>query len=324
VRRHARHAALLMIAATAGGASCAGAPREEIGAESQPIIGGSPDTTDTAVVAVVQPNAGILCSGTLVAPNIVLTAAHCLYGVEASALQVLVGADRTDPDQTVAVTSVVVYPTYTSEGTGLTGGVDLGVVYLATPLTITPIALNTTATDAELTGADVTLVGYGVSSTTDESQVGVRMSVSLPVSTVCSRILTLGSADANECSGDSGGAVLLGGQLVAVISSGSLDCIAPSNQTRLSAHALWLESVLHGDASASCPDCVEPDPSCTALVEGQSAPSEAGTGDGSGAASGGGGGCAVVPAPTRRAGGALAPLFFASLAVLRWRRRQRR
>jgi hypothetical protein len=199
-------------------------------------------------------------------------------------------------------------------------------VYLATPLSLTPIALNTDATDAELTGADVTLIGYGVSSTTDSTQVGVRRDVLVAVSTVCSRLLTLGDEDANECSGDSGGAVLLGGALVAVVSSGSLDCTAPSNQTRLGAHAPWLEAVLHGDAGAACPECVEPDPSCAALVEGESAVEDAGTPAASpdaGAAGGSrSGGCAVVgsrsPSPRDRSA-LLAALCLVAFAARRSR-----
>ena len=247
-----------MVASAVGGTSCSSAP-EATRTAAEPIIGGDADVADVAVVALQQTSTGTLCSGTLIAPTVVLTAAHCVYGVEASDLQVLVGDDVTSPTLTIAVTSVVTYPTYTGESTGLAGGVDLGVVTLAQALSVTPVALDATATDAELADATVTLVGFGVSSTTDDNLVGVRRSVSTPITAVCSRILTLGDASANECFGDSGGAVLLAGKLVAVISSGLPDCTAPSSQTRLSAHATWLADVLAGTPSAACPACVPPE-----------------------------------------------------------------
>src|ERR1700722_15740530 len=114
MRRRPRSDALPIVAALAG-TSCVGAPGERVGAVSQAIIGGSVDTADTAVVAVMDPSSSTLCSGTLVAPSVVLTAAHCVYLVDPSALQVLVGTDSTNPDQTIAVNRVVVYPTYAGE-----------------------------------------------------------------------------------------------------------------------------------------------------------------------------------------------------------------
>ena len=267
--------AILVIAAAIVGASCGGGAREPIGSEPEPIIGGSPDTTDDAVVAVVQPSHGILCSGTLVAPNIVLTAAHCLYQASASAVQVLVGPDSTNPVQTLAASSVVVYPTYTGEDTGIAGGVNLGVVYLATPLSsITPVAVNTTTSDANLTGASVTVVGYGVDDGTDDTGAGTRRSVILTVASVCSRIFLAGGEDANACEGDSGGAVLLDGALVAVVSGGP-GCYTTSTFTRTDAHADWIASVLAGGSAATCPaTCTQPDPSCGAATETRPAVSE--------------------------------------------------
>jgi V8-like Glu-specific endopeptidase len=258
--------ALAFVASVIAATSCVSA-QEPIGVREQAIIGGDADTTDVAVVALQRSDTGTLCSGVLIAPNVVLTAAHCLFGIPASVLQVLVGNDTTNPAQTVGVSSIVVYPTYADEATGLAGGVDLGAVYLAQPLSITPVPMDTTSTDAQLNDATVTLVGFGVRDPTNDSLAGVRESVVTSIDTVCSRILTLGNADANTCFGDSGGAVLLNGSLVATISSGSADCIAPSNVMRLGAHSTWLRAVVAGTAAASCTECVPPDPSCGAATE---------------------------------------------------------
>jgi secreted trypsin-like serine protease len=240
---------------------------ERVASRSDAIIGGGADADHPAVVALVRRTSGSLCSGTLVAPTLVLTAAHCVYGVAPSDLEVRVGADETKPDLVVPVTRADAYPTYASESEGLAGGIDLAIVTLSQALAAMPIGVSTTTTDAAFAGATVTLVGYGVASATDSSQVGVRRAVDAHVDGVCSRLLTLGTSDANECFGDSGGAVLLQGKLVAVISSGQPDCTAPSHQTRLDAHADWIAAALAGNASAACPTCVAANPSCFAATE---------------------------------------------------------
>ncbi|MGO8998546.1 MAG: trypsin-like serine protease, partial [Polyangiaceae bacterium] len=180
----------LVIASAVAGASCISGqePVETSAAVSEAIIGGDADTTDTAVVALLDVANGSLCSGTVIAPSVVLTAGHCVLGVAASDLHVLVGSSTSSPEQTVDVTSAVAYPTYTSEANGIPGGVDLGYVTLATPVTVTPIVVDTSTTDTQLTGATVTVVGYGVTSGTSDNGSGTREEVGLVVSEVCSRI----------------------------------------------------------------------------------------------------------------------------------------
>ena len=86
------------------------------------IVGGSPAETNSfpwlAFIVDKRPEGNGLCSGTVVAPNLILTAAHCAENVETgianetSGYSVVTGnVDWTSPDRQVsAVSRVVVYP----------------------------------------------------------------------------------------------------------------------------------------------------------------------------------------------------------------------
>ncbi|MDO8583686.1 MAG: trypsin-like serine protease, partial [bacterium] len=183
------------------------------------LFGGVPDETPAhkAVLAISSDHRR--CSGTLIAPKRVVTAAHCcIYDKRA---EVITGRDS-------VMGTASMHPQY--KRTGELSPVDLCVIELDQPLNIEPMAVAESAPALE---ALVTTVGFGVNKIDDctgaETGNGVRRQGNVVVTNITPDVLeTHPLADDPAVfsgHGDSGGALLFRGddgieRLIGVTRSG--------------------------------------------------------------------------------------------------------
>ncbi|MBX3714268.1 MAG: trypsin-like serine protease [Lysobacter sp.] len=248
IARQAR-LALAMFAAVAATSSIAqqrpvAADSLRPSAPAQRIVGGSLTTTPQPWVAALLQNGQQGCGGSLIAPQWVVTAAHCVTG-GANPTQVRVGSlYRSSGGQVISIAQKIVHPSYSTSN--INGGNDIALLRLASPASgITPIEI---AASAPAVNTAVRLYGWGQ---TTPQQGGDRGSEQLKqldtqiiASSNCANFRTgdlciRGTSSATACYGDSGGPAIAGGALV-----GATSRAGGNNSTCGPTHAIYT-SVVH-------------------------------------------------------------------------------
>ena len=214
-----------------------------------------PDGARASVVRV-ESSRGELCSGALIAADLVLTAAHCVLD---RASYRVVAVDRAFRQRTVRAVAAAMHPEFVPGTTPRTQpGVDLAILRLETPLGSDFMPLDPRATGRVGRGQAVELAGFGIAGE-DQRKSGrvLRQTrlVSLGTLQVANRVHVVADQDrlamvqgAGACRGDSGGPVLQDGRLVGIVSwsSGALKartltaCGGLTAVTPIADHASWI------------------------------------------------------------------------------------
>lgn len=169
------------------------------------IVGGAEAQAGGAVM--VLSSKGGVCTGVVLAPDTVLTAAHCAAAGQEHRIHF---RDEAGAPVLVEVAGRAIHPGYDAGGaSGRRRSIDLALLRTATPLParFAPVTLGAALPRS---GERLTLSGYGAAKSGDPRSTGTYRSVGLPVIEPHgpSRILVwLKGAAGGGCQGDSGGPI---------------------------------------------------------------------------------------------------------------------
>jgi len=221
------------------------------------ILGGATTAGDPAVVALVATPvlcgdvAQVVCTGSVIAPRVVLTAAHCADLAAPATLSANLGPDPAHPAQQLAVVDSWVHPEYDGRHH------DVALLLLSDAVQdVTPMPLTDVPVDIAL-GEVVRVVGYGadtalsslLSAESDPTELPTKHAGLSSVVEFTATELTLAPSPGLTCTGDSGGPVLsqrTGSEpLIAITTGGDAACQRTSLNLRLDTEAASLLSVLN-------------------------------------------------------------------------------
>jgi len=216
------------------------------------IVGGADDTGPLSRAAImVLSSRGGVCSGVVVAPDAILTAAHCLTGATDYRVHY---RDAEGRPVLLEPSALAVHPGYDKGAVaGRRRSIDLALVRLGAPLPAR-FAAATLTPASPAKGEAVTFGGYGVAREGDTRSTGTFRTIELATVEPYGRSTILlwanGPPGAGACEGDSGGPVASAGAVAALTSwasgAGKKQCGAIIQAILLGPHRGWIDATLSG------------------------------------------------------------------------------
>lgn len=219
------------------GFGCGMEPADEL-AEVTKIIGGTPETDkEYDPVLMLLINERELCTSTLIAPRVVLTAKHCIVNTSPPAVFVGLGNSVRRNQRYASVIDI-----RTTADTTIVGE-DIALLFLSQSGALQP--RRYVEVPQVLAGESVTLVGFGQQRVgpAGTGDVGVKMMTRSTVVTESEKEFRTRGPD--TCFGDSGGPVFLDdGRVAGVVSRGSTNCDGISVYTRVDAFTAMISQAI--------------------------------------------------------------------------------
>ena len=236
--------AVAMLVACTGCAAEAGATdnastEESIASTQQAITNAEDDDEDPAVVALLL-DGKIFCTGVLVTPTVVATAAHCINPTPPD--QVYFGNKLSSKKGTfIAVSDTKIHPDF-DEDTLVN---DIAVIGLASRAPVAPVPVLNKKFDASYVGLAIRIVGFGAPSSGQETSLRKRTG-DTTISSFGDDEFRLLPKPSQTCNGDSGGpafAMIDGKEaVVGLASSGDSNCSTYGRHIRVDAFVPFLLS----------------------------------------------------------------------------------
>jgi len=205
---------ILILSLCVGAAGCVdtttGSEDIDVGSTSAPLINANlvEAGEDPAVVALVSSNGSPFCTGTLVSPSVIATAAHCIERAGPDpAISAFFGNDAYGIGRKVDVTAAVEHPDYNSpNGEVVPDDIALFRLKFAQDPSL-PVAMQTTR---PMVGDPVRRVGFGRYDQQNNFD-GQKRTGPTTVTGFFGNALVTGGAGVSTCGGDSGGPAFITG-----------------------------------------------------------------------------------------------------------------
>lgn len=214
---------------------------EEIAQGNSKIVGGFSTSSLPAIGAIVY-QGDMHCTGTVIEPRKVLTAAHCVDGFNPKRMSFIIGSSISKPSKTISVVSGKAHPKYNASS--ITN--DIALLELSEDAPVTPIRASTTALTSNDVGRTMWFVGYGVTNGFTSAGSGQKRAVQMDVSAVKKTTFEYSDSGKNTCFGDSGGPALIADAagknfvVAGVTSWGDANCTQFGVDTRVDAYASFI------------------------------------------------------------------------------------